>query len=142
MYTHMHAGSDSGIMGHIRAVSIALYIYIYAYIHTPICICTYTYTQTRAYRLGQRDHGAHTSGLHRTIYIYIRIYTYTYMHMYIYTHVHAGSDSGIMGHIRAVSNAHYCYWWSKDLSLFIIETILAQRLELSGARFVCACIHV
>ena len=40
-----------------------------------------------------------------------------------------GSDSGLMGHIRAVSNAHHCYWWSKDLSLFILDTILEQRLS-------------
>mmetsp|Transcript_3592 Transcript_3592/g.12638 ORF Transcript_3592/g.12638 Transcript_3592/m.12638 type:complete len:87 (+) Transcript_3592:368-628(+) len=35
-----------------------------------------------------------------------------------------------MGHLRAISQAHYCYWLSKDLSLFILDQILHQQLYL------------
>ena len=33
-----------------------------------------------------------------------------------------------MGHIRAISQAHYCYWLSKDLGLFILDAMLHERL--------------
>ncbi len=33
-----------------------------------------------------------------------------------------------MGHIRAIWQAHYCYWLSKDLGLFILDAMLDQRL--------------
>lgn len=38
-----------------------------------------------------------------------------------------------MGHIRAVSNAHHCYWVSKDLAIFILDTLLLQHLRLPDA---------
>jgi len=39
-----------------------------------------------------------------------------------------GSETGLMGHVRAIAQAHYCYWFSKDLSMFIIHTLLNQKL--------------
>jgi len=40
----------------------------------------------------------------------------------------AGVSSGLMGHLRAISQAHYCYWTSKDLAIFVLDAILHQKL--------------
>ncbi len=51
----------------------------------------------------------------------------------VFVYLQEGSDRGLMGHIRAISNAHHCYWLSRDLSLFILDTILTQKLCLQDS---------